>query len=291
MKTFSIAELEKYSLIKAHTFRIWEKRYNIFKSKRTATKMRYFTIEELSFLLNFSLLNRCGNKVSKLACLDRNTIAGMVLELGDEAAQKEYQINQLIINIFSLEIEKFEFILDSAVSTWGVEQAMENIIVPLLERLELFSYKGHTSAEFHFMVTALRKKIILAIEQTNPQKQIAKSALLFLPEGEHYDLLLLYLNYKLRKAGLNILYLGTDISAENLKLVIEIKQPQFLVTYNSPTRNHHKIDLQNYFTGKDTEIYFITCTQLASLSKNQSSKLKYISYKDIDREVLACCFR
>ena len=43
MAVYSIKELEKLSGIKAHTIRIWEKRYNLIDPRRTNTNIRYYT--------------------------------------------------------------------------------------------------------------------------------------------------------------------------------------------------------------------------------------------------------
>lgn len=288
MKTFSIAELEKFSLIKAHTFRTWEQRYGLSTAKRSATNIRYYTLEDLAFVLNLCLLNRYGCKISSLAYLDRSTIREKVIQLKEEPAKKEHQINQLILYMFALNIEDFDLTLDSAVTHWGIETTIEDVIIPFLERLQLFSYKGHTSSEYHLVVTALRKKFILAIEQAAAKQSQAKSALLFLPQGEHYDLLLLYMNYKLSKAGLSVLYMGTDISTKNLKVVIQTKQPQFLVTYHSSSQPRNKNNLQAYLCEADHEAFFIVGTPPVCLSDQASGKMKYTSYRQVDSTVLAC---
>jgi len=41
MAYYSIKDLEKLSGIKAHTLRIWEKRYNLVEPKRTKTNISY----------------------------------------------------------------------------------------------------------------------------------------------------------------------------------------------------------------------------------------------------------
>ena len=52
MATYTIRDLEKLSGIKAHTIRIWEKRYNIIAPTRTATNIRNYCDGELKKLLN-----------------------------------------------------------------------------------------------------------------------------------------------------------------------------------------------------------------------------------------------
>ena len=73
--SFSIKDLENLSGIKAHTIRIWGKRYNLLIPERTDTNIRTYNLKSLQKLMNISLLNRNGFKVSKIAALDESKIA------------------------------------------------------------------------------------------------------------------------------------------------------------------------------------------------------------------------
>ena len=57
---FSIKNLENLSGIKAHTLRIWEKRYNLLEPERTDTNIRRYSLESLKKLLNITLLYNHG---------------------------------------------------------------------------------------------------------------------------------------------------------------------------------------------------------------------------------------
>ena len=51
---FSIKDLENISGVKAHTIRVWEKRYNLLQPKRTETNIRhtiYITFKNCSILV------------------------------------------------------------------------------------------------------------------------------------------------------------------------------------------------------------------------------------------------
>ena len=67
MGKYSIKELEQLSGIKAHTIRIWEKRHNIIAPSRTTTNIRYYSDDDLKKIINVSLLNNSGMKISKIA--------------------------------------------------------------------------------------------------------------------------------------------------------------------------------------------------------------------------------
>jgi MerR family transcriptional regulator, light-induced transcriptional regulator len=287
MKNFSIAELEQFSLIKAHTFRIWEQRYGICQPNRTPTNLRYYTIPDLSFLLDVALLNRLGTPISKLARIEKAALHQKVLQLQDDAGRQQHLINQLIIYMFSMDIEDFELTLDSAIIHWGIENTIDEIILPFLERIHLFSYKEKTGSEYHFVVTALRKKLIIAIEQATPPTSLPKSALLFLPKGEHYDLMLLYLNFKLRKAGVNVLYLGTNVSFESLRVVLQKKQPEFAVTYMGTLQEKKDDALKMYLANEADTSFFVSIPQTILHQQKSSQNVKYVAYKETTREVLS----
>ena len=52
MVVYSIKDLEKLTGVKAHTIRIWEKRYNIINPQRTENNIRYYLDEDLKKILN-----------------------------------------------------------------------------------------------------------------------------------------------------------------------------------------------------------------------------------------------
>src|SRR6187402_517277 len=67
LSNYSIKDLEQLSGIKAHTLRIWEKRYGLFKPDRTDTNIRYYSNDDLMRILNISQLNKNGYKISLIA--------------------------------------------------------------------------------------------------------------------------------------------------------------------------------------------------------------------------------
>lgn len=73
MDTYQITDLEQLSGIKAHTIRIWEKRYGLIEPHRTKTNIRYYDNEQVRKLLNVVTLLNAGHKISKLSNERRGT--------------------------------------------------------------------------------------------------------------------------------------------------------------------------------------------------------------------------
>jgi len=79
VNVFSIKDLENFSGIKAHTIRIWEKRYKILEPDRTDSNIRTYSETELKKILNVAYLNRNGLKISKIARLEDDELTQQVM--------------------------------------------------------------------------------------------------------------------------------------------------------------------------------------------------------------------
>lgn len=203
---------------------------------RVNNNIRRYSIHQVQALLNVVLLLDHGYKISKLAGMQAEDITARVYALKSDEARQKKTINKLIWAMFSYDVEEFELQLDHATIAWGIDIAIENVIIPFLEKVNLLSYND-TSVETHFAVTDVRRKLILGIEKTRIEKNNGRSALLYLPEGEHFDLLLLYMSYRLKKAGIKVYYLGTNISLHNLEIVLQTKSPHYLYSYVAVKKN------------------------------------------------------
>src|SRR5258708_31945429 len=96
MNSFTIKDLENLSGIKAHTIRIWEQRYSFLKPQRTGTNIRYYSNEELKKLLNISLLNKYGYKISHINRMSGDQVNERIISLTQPEAVNERIMNDLI---------------------------------------------------------------------------------------------------------------------------------------------------------------------------------------------------
>jgi len=240
MKKFSIKDLEALSGIKAHTLRAWEHRYDFIKPQRTDANFRYYTPAELKQLLDIVLLNKNGHKISQLARLDAAAIEERISRLPGREDKKQRALNELLVSMYTLKTETFEETLEQCTASWPVKEVMQDIIFAFLKRIGLL-WCGSRLIEEHFAVTAIRKKLIAGIDTLRSVPLHQRCVLLFLPEGRQLDLGLLYTHYLLKQHGLHILYMGSDVSIDNLKEVLAYKHPQYLFTY-LPQKHRFRYD-------------------------------------------------
>ncbi len=232
MAQYTIKELEHLSGIKAHTIRVWEQRYNILNPKRTETNIRYYDEADLKSLLNISLLNERGYKISKIAQMDAAQIMNMVTQLCDSPCECSHHVSALVSAMVDMDEEKFEKQLSTATLQLGLHAVMEEIINPFLYKIGILWQTNNISpAHEHFVSNLIRQKLIVAIDgQAIRRKENAPTYILYLPEGELHELALLYMNYVLRANGQHVVYLGQNLPFKDLELTYEQFQAKYICT-------------------------------------------------------------
>lgn len=232
MNKFTIKDLENLSGIKAHTIRIWEQRYSFLKPQRTATNIRYYSNQELKTLLNISLLNKYGYKISHINRMNQDELREKLLSLTGQQAQQERIVNELIQHMVDLNIEEFEKVLDVYIESKGIERAINYIIFPFLERIGILWLTDHINpAQEHLITNIIRQKIIVGIDKCVTPLDLKTKVLLFMPENEHHELGLLYLQYLLKSRGVKTIYLGANVPLSDLEFVVELKKPDYIYTH------------------------------------------------------------
>ena len=232
MNAFTIKDLENLSGIKAHTIRVWEQRYSFIKPRRTETNIRYYSSDELKTILNIALLNKYGYKISHIDKMPPDEIRTKIVSLSQAQAQQERIVNELIQYMVDLDIEGFESVLDNYIVARGIDKTITQVIFPYMERIGILWLTNHINpAQEHLVTNIIRQKLIVGIEGTHSHMQVDQSVLLFLPEGEHHELGLLYMYYLLKNRGVNTLYLGANVPVKDIEFVARLKKPDYLYTH------------------------------------------------------------
>jgi len=138
MASYSIKELENLSGIKAHTIRIWEKRYGIIKPARTDTNIRYYCDSDLKRLLNIAILNRVGIRISDISKLSDPEMTDKVMSVAADSTNSESNIENLIIAMVEMDEYKFDKILSRYIMHEGFENTVIKIIFPFFEKIGTF---------------------------------------------------------------------------------------------------------------------------------------------------------
>lgn len=230
---YSIRDLEQLTGIKAHTLRIWEKRYGVVKPKRTQTNIRFYTNDDLKKLLNISILNRHGYKISNIAGLGNEDLGKKIISITNKSLDTDSHIENLIIAMIEMDESKFEKILSNLIINLGFEETLVKVIMPFFEKVGVLWQIGTINpGQEHFITNLIRQKIIVAIDGLYRPQNVTnqKTFMLYLPDGELHELGLLFYSYLIQKRGHRVFYLGQMVPFEDLLHVADIHKPDIFLT-------------------------------------------------------------
>ena len=216
--TFSIKDLEQFSGTKAHTIRIWEKRYGLLKPNRSDTNIRSYDVEELKVLLNVAYLNKKGRKISKIAALSREELAAQVKALAIEGQEHMEAIHSLKLAMLGFDEALFSAITNRFEEAHDFRTLVLDIFVPLLQEIGfLWATNSICPAHEHFVSSLIRRRLESAINAVPlNEEDNGTTDVLYLPENELHELALLFMHYLLRKQGRKVIYLGQCVPRQDL---------------------------------------------------------------------------
>lgn len=267
---FSIKDVENLSGVKAHTIRIWEKRYTIFEPKRTETNIRYYTTTDLKKILNVAFLVEKGMRISKISKLNNEELReSIVLEISNSTTSNSYE-NSILLAMINFDQFQFETIYNTLTTEFSFREIFNDLFIPLLNKIGLqWQLNTITPAHEHFISNLIYQKLHVNIEKVS-QTEIAKTDkifVLFLPMNEIHDLGLLYIQYELNLKGYKTIYLGNSVPIESLE---SIKDLYNNITYISYFTIYPAIDQVENYLGNFNDRYLQNDNELWILGRNTS---------------------
>jgi len=229
---YSMTEVENLTGIKAHTLRIWERRYHFLKPDRTDSNIRYYSDAQLRLLLNIDILSRNGYRISQIDKMSVDEINNQViLVMSQSSSENKDEINALTMSMLKMDEREFDQIFTRRVTRSGLLNAVKDLIYPFLNHIGiLWGAEKAIPAQEHFISNLIRQKLISAIEMIPIPAAQAPKILFFLPEGEDHEIGLLLSSFIAKDLGWRVYYLGQKVPVNNIKDAIHIANPDLLMT-------------------------------------------------------------
>jgi DNA-binding transcriptional MerR regulator len=237
LNVFSIKDLENFSGIKAHTIRIWEKRYKILEPDRTDSNIRTYSEGELKKILNVAYLNRNGLKISKIARLDEDELTQQVMTVSGkhDDLDQDFQPGKILMSAIRFNEALFKETLAPYINYQGVEEAYCRYLHPLLEKARILWQTGSLSrAQEQFVRNTIKQIIILEDDQIKPGGNKSRPAVAMINTSDNLtDNNFLFYKYALRKRGFDVIFTGGILPASEVVEIYKIKPFEFLVVNSS----------------------------------------------------------
>ena len=262
---FSIKDLENLSGVKAHTIRIWEKRYNILVPMRTDTNIRLYNLLSLQKLLNITLLNDYGYKISKIATYPEDQIPLLVREIISEKSAKNHAISAFKMAMMDFDQELFFTTYAQLLSEKSFKEIFYQVFIPLMTELGLlWQAETITPAHEHFISYLIKQKLLINTEKLQVLRptKTDKVFVLSLPMNEVHELGLMYLNYETLLHGYKTIYLGESMPIENLVDLKKHFKSIVFVSYltvqpDKDAVNDYVNQMIDELIDEDTELWYV----------------------------------
>ncbi|MEP7194990.1 MAG: MerR family transcriptional regulator [Saprospiraceae bacterium] len=233
MAIYSITDLEKLTGIKAHTIRMWEKRFDFVHPKRTPTNIRYYDDHDLKKVTGIALLCNKGYKISNICSLKINELENLVAQHSDVAHFNADSLDALTLSILYLDEVKFIHIINKHIENNGFDVAFSELILPLLDKLNDMWLGGSIrKAHEEFALQIIKRKII---QQINLLEQAHKDSvhrfLLVMPCHENQQLNRLFIEYMLAVNGIAGLYLSNDADVKDIVEALDIFKSNHIISF------------------------------------------------------------
>jgi len=230
MTLYSIKDLEHLSGVKAHTIRIWEKRYGLLEPDRSDTNIRSYSDIDVRRILNVAMLVKSGYKISTVALYDEEKLRSEVIRINQNSTDPDKNIDQLLFLTVNLDPFGFLTLLNLIIRQNGFRKTIEQVIFPFFVRIGILWQAGSIfTAHEHFVSNLIRNRLIRE-SGSFESNETSKSVLFFLRENEWHELGLLYFNFLAAEAGLRCVYLGQSLPFEDLSNLLIAQKYDFVCT-------------------------------------------------------------
>jgi DNA-binding transcriptional MerR regulator len=233
-QNFSIKDLENLSGIKAHTIRIWEKRYNILNPDRTSTNIRTYDSSNLQKILNVAFLNEHGYKISRISKLSDEEIAKMVRSISASTSKENRAQNSFKLSMMNFDEELFNNTYETLQKDKSFRQIFHQVFLPLLKQIGmLWQTDTIKPIHEHYIVDLIKQKLYFNLAEIKKEIKPTTDKLyvLFLPENEIHDIGIIYLYYELLYHGNQAIYLGPSLPLTDLGYLLERHDNLSFVSY------------------------------------------------------------
>ena len=282
--TFSIKDLENLSGIKAHTIRIWEKRYNLFQPNRTDTNIRCYDIENLQKLLNVTFLYNNGYKISKISQLGEDKIPSVVRNLVSEQSDNGHVLNSFKMSMMNFDQALFFKTYNALLKEKSFREIFDEEFIPFLNEVGLLWQTDTIKPSHeHFICALIKQKILVNTEklQFSTPTNNSKTFVLYLPDNEIHELGLMFLNYEVLSKGYQAIFLGQSIPIFSLKDLIRLYDNIVFISYF--TVQPDKENIMPYLKDFHDLLLKNTTSELWISGK----MLQEINQKDLPKNVVA----
>ena len=292
-QNFSIKDLESLSGIKAHTIRMWEKRYGVLEPERTETNIRNYGVTGLQKILNIAFLNENGYKISRISKLDDEEISNLVQSITTSKSNYGRALKSMKVAMMNFDQPLFLRTYENLLINKTFSEIYEDVFIPLMVETGMLWQAGIiTPAHEQFISNLVKQKLFINIEKLQKENasKTDKVFILFLPDEEIHDIGLYYANYEILSHGYKVIFLGQSLPMQDLTYLSTLYDNPIFVSHLTVKPDHleqYLIDFKEHICPDGRCEYWLLGRKSIELIENNTKLPEGIrAFRDISELTL-----
>ena len=241
-KKYPIKVVSKMTGLTVHAIRMWEKRYKLVEPSRTPSNRRLYSDQDIQRLRLLKQATDLGYGISQVAGLDSTELEKLVsaLQQAPQGNQSNLSLPAIEANLHdsfqeslkaiqSLNAVQLENILLDAAVSFSQPVILENLILPLIEKVGVSWQNGMMRIYHEHLATNVIRKFLLDQLTATRIPPSAPGMIVTTPAGQTHELGALIAALIAATQGWNVTYLGANLPVEDIAAVIKEKNARILL--------------------------------------------------------------
>ena len=212
--------------LSTHTLRMWEKRYGAVIPERTDAGGRLYSdadVERLRMLRRLVGEGHSIGGIARLSGADLRQMAGSLFEPADvDTTDPHRELRARFVEaIERLRIEEAERMLAQTALSTEPSRFLREVVGPLLQEVGDRWERGELRIVHEHASSAVMRGLLFSLMRFYPSSDSGPRVVVATPAGEYHELGALMIAMLATMHGWRVLYLGTNLPAEEIAFAVE----------------------------------------------------------------------
>ncbi|MDJ0837722.1 MAG: MerR family transcriptional regulator [Acidobacteriota bacterium] len=248
---YPIRAVSRLTGVSADNIRAWERRYGAVVPQRVKGG-RLFSEADLARL---RLLKRAvdhGHSIGQIAKLSNENLESLPIRKGDLAPEaktkspREQEIQAVFTLIQNYEVLQAEHTLSKLASFLSPQELILEVVVPLMGKVGDAWHVGNLTIAQEHAASAMIRNLLGTLMRLYRREETPRKLMFATPTGERHEFGILSSAMLAASGGLGVLYLGTDLPAQEVVEAVRKTRVSALVL-GVTVNDERKEFLRDYF--------------------------------------------
>ena len=222
---YRVGMVSKMTGLSTHTLRIWEKRYAAVVPKRTEAGGRLYTDADVERLRLLHELVQSGHSIGGIARLPDVDLRHMAAQFPQASTQPALQHlpevrDRVLAAIERLRVEEAEQVLSRAALSTEPREFLIGVVAPVMNEVGDRWERGELRIAHEHACSTVMRGLLFSLMRLYPSSDARRRVVVATPASEDHELGALMVAMLAAMHGWGVLYLGTDLPAEEIAYAV-----------------------------------------------------------------------